>query len=117
MSRVTTVSWAATTRWAGTVRRPSASAGFSSAIRSSASAVAVVRSKILDVLPLWRIALRNRPVAAGAASSAPIEKAPADWPARVTLPGSPPNAAMLSPTQRRAAVWSWRPRFVDPSQV
>jgi hypothetical protein len=29
---------------------------------------------------------------------------PADWPKIVTLSGSPPNAAMLSLTQRNAAI-------------
>lgn len=37
--------------------------------------------------------------------------APADWPNRVTFPGSPPKAAMFSCTQRRAAIWSSSPQF------
>jgi hypothetical protein len=34
---------------------------------------------------------------------------PDDWPAMVTLSGSPPNSRMLLCTQRRAACWSIRP--------
>ena len=34
---------------------------------------------------------------------------PPDWPKTRTLPGSPPNSAMLSRTQRRAAIMSRLP--------
>ena len=40
-----------------------------------------------------------------------IDPPPADSPNTVTLPGSPPNASMLSRTQRSASTWSSRPRF------
>lgn len=40
--------------------------------------------------------------------------APEDCPHTVTLPGSPPNAAALSRTQRSAASWSRNPTFVSP---
>ena len=39
-------------------------------------------------------------------SSDAIAPAPADSPNTVTRPGSPPNAAMFSWTQRSAATWS-----------
>src|SRR3954447_8784824 len=38
---------------------------------------------------------------------------PPDWPKIVTLPGSPPNAAMVSCTQRNAAIRSSMPRLPD----
>ena len=43
-----------------------------------------------------RTARCSRPAAAGATSRSIADSAPADCPARVTRPGSPPNAAMLS---------------------
>ena len=48
-------------------------------------------------LPLCTIARRNSPVASGVASTPPTIVAPADWPNRVTLPGSPPKAAIVLP--------------------
>ncbi len=39
--------------------------------------------------------------------------APADSPMTVTLPGSPPNARMLSRTHSSAATWSRRPRLLS----
>ena len=54
--------------------------------------------------PLWRMARWNNPSARGEASSTLTDIAPADSPKRVTLSGSPPNAAMLSLTQVRAAI-------------
>ncbi len=52
--------------------------------------------------PLCRMARRNSPSARGIASSMPMLIAPADSPKTVTLPGSPPKAAMfvLHPLQR-----------------
>ena len=38
----------------------------------------------------------------------PMRSAPADSPKTVTLPGSPPNAAMFTPTHSSAATWSSR---------
>ena len=38
-----------------------------------------------------------------------------DSPKMVTLPGSPPKAAMFSCTHSRAAIWSSRPRLAFPS--
>lgn len=52
---------------------------------------------------LWVMALRNSPHASSMAIRQAIDPAPAECPATVTLPGSPPNAAMFSRTQRRAA--------------
>ncbi len=43
-------------------------------------------------LPLCTIARRNRPAASGVARTPPTVVAPADWPKRVTLCGSPPKA-------------------------
>jgi hypothetical protein len=65
---------------------------------------------------LCRIARRNAPVADGMASSAAIEPAPADWPNIVTLPGSPPNAAMFVCVHSSAASWSSSARLSgDPA--
>jgi hypothetical protein len=41
------------------------------------------------------------------------EALPADWPAIVTLRGSPPTASMLDGTQRMAACWSSSARLPD----
>ena len=68
-------------------------------------------SSVWCAAPLCSTARRNRPVARGIASSAPMLIAPADSPATVTMSGSPPKAAMLSRTHSRAATWSRRPRF------
>jgi hypothetical protein len=37
--------------------------------------------------------------------------APAEWPMRVMLCGSPPNDSTFSRTHRRAKYWSSKPRF------
>ena len=54
--------------------------------------------------PLWMIALWNKRVAAGEASSAEMLIPPADSPKTVTFSGSPPNSAMFSRTQSSAAI-------------
>ena len=59
--------------------------------------------------PLCEIARCKRPFASGDATSDAIAIAPADWPNTVTLPGSPPNAAMLLCTQRSDASMSMSP--------
>ena len=51
-------------------------------------------------------ALRNSPFVMGETQSCCTLIAPADWPIRVTWPGSPPKAAILSRTQHSAAIWS-----------
>jgi hypothetical protein len=51
----------------------------------------------------------NRPLAVGEASWSQTELPPADWPAMVTFPASPPKCPMLDRTQRSAACWSNRP--------
>lgn len=56
--------------------------------------------------PLCVIAPLNRPVASGETISARTDMAPADWPAMVTRPGSPPNAEILSLIHFNAATWS-----------
>jgi hypothetical protein len=42
----------------------------------------------------------------------PIATAPDDWPAAVTLAGSPPKAPISSRTQRNASNWSRNAMFV-----
>ncbi|MNV49934.1 hypothetical protein D3C71_1419080 [compost metagenome] len=59
--------------------------------------------------PLSIMARANRPLAPGIASSAAMLMLPADSPKTVTLSGSPPKAAILPCTQRRAASWSSKP--------
>ena len=80
--------------------------------RSSATASGASGSVPLPAVknaPLSPIARWNSPRASGDAMSALTENEPADSPKIVTLPGSPPNAAMLSCTQRSAATWSRMP--------
>ncbi len=64
---------------------------------------------VLVEKPLCKIALWNRPAALGIAMTVDTLPPPPDWPKIVTLPGSPPNAAMLSRTQRSAATRSSMP--------
>jgi hypothetical protein len=66
---------------------------------------------------LCAIARLTRPAAAGMASRAATEPAPADWPNTVTRSGSPPKAAMFSLTQVRAAIWSSRPRLAGAPSI
>ena len=66
--------------------------------------------------PDWAMALWNRPLAVGVPSSVPTLMPPADSPKIVTLPGSPPKAAMLSRTHSSAATWSSRPRLPEPAR-
>ena len=65
--------------------------------------------------PDWAMALWNRPSAASIASRLVTDIDPADSPKIVTLPGSPPKAAMLSRTHSRAAIWSSRPQLAEPA--
>ena len=65
--------------------------------------------------PLCTAALWNSPAAAGITQSSDTAAAPADSPKIVTLAGSPPNAAMLSCTQRSASTQSRRPQFAEGS--
>jgi hypothetical protein len=60
----------------------------------------------LSQAPLCTIARWKRPREIGEASWAHTARAPADWPASVTLCGSPPKRAALRRTQRSAAAWS-----------
>jgi len=62
-----------------------------------------VRSVVPNIAPLSPIARAKRPFAIGDAISADTENDPADSPAMVTRPGSPPNAAMFVFTHRSAA--------------
>ena len=59
--------------------------------------------------PLSPMALCTSPLASGETTSALTANEPADSPKIVTLPGSPPKAAMLSCTHWSAATWSSRP--------
>ena len=70
---------------------------------------ALSRGETLCAAPLCRIARWKRPRAAGAASSAPIDIAPADSPNTVTRAGSPPIRSACSRTQASAAIWSSSP--------
>ena len=54
--------------------------------------------------PLSPMALWNRPLASGDAIRMLTENEPADSPKIVTLPGSPPNAAMFFFTHCSAAI-------------
>jgi hypothetical protein len=56
--------------------------------------------------PLCITARWNRPLALGDCSSEKLWVAPADVPHSVTLPASPPKAAMFFCTQPSAASWS-----------
>ena len=67
----------------------------------SAVASGIAPSLRLKKAPLSPIALWKRPLVSGVATSAFTENDPADSPKIVTLPGSPPNAAMLSFTHFR----------------
>ncbi len=53
----------------------------------------------------------NSPLAGGEVISMFTDQPPADSPMIVTLPGSPPKAAMLRRTHSSAATWSIRPKF------
>jgi len=68
----------------------------------------------MSLAPDCGIALWKRPRALGIASSAPTLIPPALSPKIVTLSGSPPNAAMLSLTQRSAITWSASPSAPVP---
>lgn len=59
--------------------------------------------------PLSTMARSKRPSASGLAMRSSMLIPPADSPKTVTLPGSPPNAPMLSCTHSSAATWSRRP--------
>ena len=61
--------------------------------------------------PLCAIARWNRPLRGGHAEQRRHLIAPADSPKIVTLPGSPPKAAMLSRTHSSAATWSSMPEL------
>jgi hypothetical protein len=62
-----------------------------------------------NIAPLSPMTPANTPLASGEAISALAASEPADSPAIVTLPGSPPNAAMLRLTHESAATRSSRP--------
>ena len=59
--------------------------------------------------PLWAMARWNRPGREATPSSVPTLMPPADSPKIVTLPGSPPKAAMLSRTHAGRPTWSRMP--------
>ena len=67
-------------------------------------------------LPLMPTALANSPLACESSCSNETDIEPADWPITVTLPGSPPNAAMPSCTHCSAAIWSRMPQLVAPAK-
>jgi hypothetical protein len=57
----------------------------------------------VEVKLLWKIARWNSPALRGEITLAPVSDAPADWPPRVTLLGSPPKRVMLRWTHRSAS--------------
>ena len=65
------------------------------------------------IVPLMMMALWNSPLADGMLSSVPTFPPPPDSPKMVTLPGSPPNSAMLSLTHCSAATTSSMPTFAE----
>ncbi len=73
---------------------------------ASCSASGRVARPAVRLDPLSAMARWNSPFASGDAVRACVFDAPADWPPTVTLPGSPPNPAMWSCTQRSAAMRS-----------
>ena len=97
------------------LRRHAAAAPFTSSPQPAASAnleprcSANSRGATVRNGPLSKIARWNSPALAGDMTRAAVLVDPADWPPTVTLPGSPPNAAMLRCTQRSAACWSISP--------
>lgn len=75
-------------------------------VHSNLSICAVTR------IPLWEHAGLCLLAHQGLTLTSPeMHMAPADWPNRVTLFGSPPKALMFSCTQRRAASWSSSAQF------
>jgi hypothetical protein len=60
-------------------------------------------------VPLWLIARWKRPLESGEARLAITAVPPPDCPKIVTLPASPPNAAMFVCTQRSASCSSMIP--------
>ena len=90
---------------AGAARSAGRSAPAARPVRSAAASVA----RCQPIAGLCRIACPNKPAARGEVSSIATAVPPADSPNRVTRDGSPPNARMLSCTQRSAATWSSSP--------
>lgn len=82
----------------------------------AASACASVRigpSGRLMPAELWPITRANSPAASGDAMRWQAMAAPAEFPASVTCPGSPPKARMLSRTQPSAAMMSSRAQLPE----
>ena len=86
---------------------------FNWASTSTATSLAAFGSPKLVSDPLCTAALWNSPFADGAASSVDTFPPPPDWPKIITLPGSPPNPAMLPFTHFSAATKSTMPRLPD----
>ena len=80
---------------------------------ASARRVPSVRSRPRRAAPLWMAAALKRPRALGMARRVETLAPPPDSPKIVTLPGSPPNAAILSRTQERAAIMSSMPALPE----
>src|SRR3546814_3411891 len=72
--------------------------------RSSERWGALSGPETVTCCPLIVIALWNRSFAAGIAIKVAIFAPPPDWPKTVTLPGSPPKAAMFRRTHCSAAI-------------
>ncbi|MBP1635330.1 MAG: hypothetical protein H6Q10_1904 [Acidobacteria bacterium] len=108
MEAAARISSAGFARSAASESAPTAEANFTPSSSAAASA-RIGSGPAPKNAPLSPIAFWTSPFASGEATSALTEKDPADSPKIVTFPGSPPKAAMLSCTQRRAATWSSRP--------
>ena len=100
------------------VRRPARGAGTCAvwsghptlaAKASPAASASASDSCVSANAPLCTIARWKSPREPGETRWASTDRPPADWPAIVTLCGSPPNCAMLRCTQRSAACWSIKP--------
>ena len=102
-SRAVTASAAAAST-AGSTADSSAAVGRRPSSGAHTQARPAARSGVQNVPgTLCATARRKSPAAAGIASSAATQPAPAGSPKTVTRPGSPPKAAMLSRTHARAA--------------
>ena len=110
--RLPSSSVAATSSSAGTPNNDARSHDASPRTATSRSAERSASATVCTCTPpLCTTARRKSPDALGVPNSVETLKPPADSPKTVTLCGSPPNAAMLSRTQARAANWSRRPQF------
>ena len=98
-----------TRRAAGTARSSSTVVTSSACMTARVVPAACSGSTPRSIGPLWMIARWNSPAAAGMPSRTLTLAPPPDSPKIVTLPGSPPKAAMLSRTHSSASTMSSAP--------